>query len=257
MTDRVKGKVAIVTGAAMGIGRATAELLAAEGATVIVADVEDIKGEAVATGIRQAGGKAEYHHLDITDEAGWEAVTRHALDRHGSLDILVNNAGIAILKPIQDLSLQEFQTVNRIDAFGTFLGVKHGIIAMRKSGRKGAIVNLSSIVGKVGIPGGVAYCGAKGAVRLLTKAAALEVGHARDMIRVTSVHPGVIRTPMSEGFYPDEAMWRDDSALFASAILKTAGTPRDVAEGILYLASDEGEFATGMELCIDGGWAAI
>lgn len=257
MTDRVKGKIAIVTGAAMGIGQATAELLAAEGATVIVADIEDSKGRAVADGIVAAGGRAEYRHLDVTDEAGWQAITDHALAAYGSLDILVNNAGIAILKPIAELSLAEFRTVSRIDAFGTFLGVKHGIIAMRKSGRTGAIVNLSSIVGKIGIPGGVAYCGAKGAVRLLTKAAALEVGHARDMIRVTSVHPGVIRTPMSEGFYPDEAMWQPDSPLFGAAILKTGGTPRDVAEGILYLASDEGDFATGMELSIDGGWAAV
>ncbi|RMF11420.1 MAG: glucose 1-dehydrogenase [Alphaproteobacteria bacterium] len=262
MAGRVEGKVALVTGAARGIGKAAAKMLAAEGAVVIVTDVDDAAGQSVAETIAEAGGRASYHHLDVTSEADWRRVIEATVEREGRLDILVNNAGICEVKPLLETSLEDFRRTNRVNAFGTFLGVKHGVAAMRASGGTGSIINISSVMGQVGYPQSTAYCASKGAVRLLTKAAALETGQARDMIRINSIHPGMVRTPMAEGILGTEG-WEPGGALltgdgpFAGAIpLERFATPEDVAQGILFLASDEGSFAHGTELTIDGGWTA-
>lgn len=266
MTGRVEGKIALVTGAGMGIGKAIARLLAAEGAAVTVTDSDDAAGQSVAETIAEDGGEATFRHLDVTEKADWQRVIEETLERDGRLDILVNNAGIGAIKPLLDCSLEDFRKINRVNAFGTFLGTKYGVAAMRgKDGPgdgKGAIINISSMLGQVGLEGCTAYCASKGAVRLLTKAVALETGAARDMIRVNSVHPGFVRTPMSEALMGPDGM-DEGSSVFAEGgpfegrvPLATHAMPADVAEAVLFLASDEGSFAHGTELTVDGGWTA-
>ncbi|HEY8351713.1 MAG TPA: glucose 1-dehydrogenase [Sphingomonadales bacterium] len=257
MGDRVKGKIAIVTGAAKGLGRAISECLAREGAVVVLTDIDRKEGEAAAAAIRERGGRAEFRELDVTREDAWRTLVDDVMASHGRLDILVNNAGIALLKSISDLSLEEFQHINRVNAWGTFLGCKYGVAAMRKSGGTGSIINMSSVLGQVGGADATAYSASKGAVRLMSKALALEIGIAREFIRVNTVHPGLIRTPMTEGMFGTEVWDHEGDPLYAPILLGRAGSPEDVAEAVLHLASDEAEFMSGAELNVDGGWTAI
>lgn len=257
MGERVKGKVAIVTGAAMGLGQAISECLAREGAQVVLTDIDAATGEKAAAAIRARGHAAEFLKLDVTEDSEWRQVVDDVVARHGRLDILVNNAGVALLKPLPELSLEEFQRVNRINAYGTFLGCKHGTAAMRKGGGTGAIINISSVLGQVGAAANSAYCASKGGIRVMSKALALEIGIAREFIRVNTVHPGLMRTPMTERLFGQDVWERQGDPLFAPTLLGHGGTPEDVAEAVLYLASDEAEYATGTELTVDGGWTAI
>jgi len=253
-TGRVGGKVALVTGGASGIGRATAELFAEEGATVVLTDLQDGPGEDVAAGIRAAGGTASYYHHDVTDEAAWEKVVGETLTAHGRLDILFNNAGIGGSGvPVDEMSLDYWRQTMSVNLDGVFLGIKHGVRAMKESG--GAIINTSSILGLVGLPNTAAYTASKGGVRLLTKAVAMECAARGLNIRVCSVHPGFIDTPMVGGAIQRGGPERRE-AILKSQPTGQMGEPRDIAEGVLYLASDAAKFVSGSELIIDGGYVA-
>jgi len=252
--NRLKGKVAIITGAAGGLGRAQALLLAKEGAKVVVTDIDKIKGQKIAEEVRNEGGEAVFIKHDVTSESDWSEVIRKALAEFGKLDILVNNAGILLVKKIEDTSLVEWRQLMSINLEGVFLGTKYAIGAMKKSGG-GSIINMSSAGGIVGTLNSSAYNASKGAVRLFTKVAALECSKAgyNYNIRVNSVHPGVIETQMTEDILKDEAVRKSREDRHPIGRL---GEPEDVAYGVLYLASDESKFITGAELVIDGGWTA-
>ncbi len=252
---RVANKVALVTGGSSGIGRATAELLAREGATVVLSDLQDEAGAEAVAAIVAAGGKASYLHHDVTDEAAWKRIIDTVLEDHGSLDILVNNAGISGGSgvPVEEISLEQWRETLSVNLDGVFLGVKHGVAAMKESG--GSIINTSSILGIVGLPLTSAYTASKGGVRLLTKAVAMECAARGLKIRVNSVHPGFIDTPMVGGAIQRGGPERREMIL-NSQPTGEMGQPEDIAEGILYLASDAAKFVTGSELVIDGGYLA-
>ncbi|WP_293683123.1 SDR family NAD(P)-dependent oxidoreductase [uncultured Phenylobacterium sp.] len=258
MTGRVEGKVALVTGAASGIGRGIAEKLAAEGAVVVVTDIQDPMGEEVVAGIKAAGGQAEYRRHDVTDEDAWIEVVGGIKARHGRLDILVNNAGIGIGGPTLEMKLSDWRRQMAINVDGVFLGVKHGIPLMRASGDGGSIVNISSVAGLKGSPNLSGYCATKGAVRLFTKSIALECAQAKDGIRVNSIHPGLIETPIwitvGNAINPGMNAMPDLDAMSAASVpLGVKGVPADIANGALWLCSDEARYVTGLELVIDGG----
>ena len=252
---RVEGKVAIVTGAASGIGRATASLLAKEGAKVVAADINEADGNKVAGEIKNEGGEAIFVKHDVASENSWSEVVKKTLSEFGRLDILVNNAGVMLIKEIEKTSLEEWRQLMSINLDGGFLGTKHAVGAMKKSGG-GSIINMSSVVGIIGRPDDTsAYITSKGAVRLFTKAAALEfskAGHDYG-IRVNSVHPGVIETPMTAGMAQDPEFRKVLESMHPLGFL---GKPIDIAYIVLYLASDESRLVTGAEFVVDGGWTA-
>jgi NAD(P)-dependent dehydrogenase (short-subunit alcohol dehydrogenase family) len=262
---RVQGKIALVTGAASGIGRACATLLAREGATVIATDVQDDAGRDVAAKIKQAGGDAIYLHHDVASEDAWGSIIGEIKQRFGKLHVLVNNAGIAIPGLVTEMSLADWRRQQSVNLDGVFLGVKHGLPLMRASGG-GSIVNISSLAGLKGSPMLTGYCATKGGVRLFTKAVAMECAAARDHVRVNSVHPGIIETAIWSGIagggsgngmaLPSKAgaNMPDLDALSAVAVpTGEKGVPEDIAAGVLYLASDDSRYVTGTELVIDGG----
>ena len=255
--NRVEGKVAIVSGAASGIGRASARALAAAGAKVMVSDIDEAGGAAVVAEIEADGGDAAFLGHDVTDEAAWQAVVAETEARWGSLHILVNNAGIGIACSVVEMSLEDWRRQTAINIDGVFLGTKHAIPAMRRSGG-GSIVNISSVAGLQGSAFLAGYCATKGAVRLFTKAVALECAAAGDNIRVNSVHPGIIDTPIwtkiLSGGLAGGANTLDPDAMSEAAVpLRRAGQAEDVADGVLFLASDAARYITGSELVIDGG----
>jgi NAD(P)-dependent dehydrogenase (short-subunit alcohol dehydrogenase family) len=258
MPGRVQGKVALVTGGASGIGRGCAEKLAAEGAAVVISDLQDHRGEEVVGAIGAAGGKASYLHHDVTDEAAWEEVIGKVRAQHGRLDILVNNAGIGLGGSVLDMSLADFRRQTAVNVDGVFLGCKHGIPLMRQGGG-GSIINMSSVAGLKGAPMLAGYCATKGAVRLFTKAVAMECANAKDGVRVNSVHPGIIETPIWLTVIPSggpagQNAPPDLDAMSQMAVpLGVKGYPEDIANGALWLASDESRYVTGAELVIDGG----
>jgi NAD(P)-dependent dehydrogenase (short-subunit alcohol dehydrogenase family) len=256
---RIQGKAALVTGAASGIGRATAILFAREGARVLLTDL-DPAGAAVVASIRNGGGEAHFVRHDVTDEVSWLEAIGGVLEAFGRLDILVNNAGIAFAKALGEMTLAEWRRVMAVNLDGVFLGTREAVRIMRRTGG-GAIVNMSSASGLVGSPLASAYCASKGAVRLFTKAVALEV--AGDGIRVNSIHPGGVRTPIwaKADFWPGlvAKSGSEDAAfeaLAGGAPLGRLADPEEIAEAILYLASDASKFMTGSELVIDGGYTA-
>jgi 3(or 17)beta-hydroxysteroid dehydrogenase len=254
---RVQGKVALITGAALGIGKASAELLARQGAKVVLTDLLDAEGQACASAIVEAGGEAIYLHQDVADEAQWERVIAATVDRFGRLDVLVNNAGVGWGGPPEDETLERWRKLMSVNLDGVFLGVKHAIRAMKVAGGGGSIINLSSIEGIIGDPNLGAYNASKGGVRLYTKSTALYCARAGLRIRVNSIHPGYIWTPMVENYL--RAAGDVDAgrkALEALHPIGHVGEPDDIAYGVLYLASDESKFVTGTELVIDGGYTA-
>jgi NAD(P)-dependent dehydrogenase (short-subunit alcohol dehydrogenase family) len=259
-TGRVTGKVAIVTGGASGIGRSCAMRLAEEGATVVVTDVQDDLGAETVATIRDGGGQAEYLRHDVTEEQAWRDVVATVVSNHGGLQVLVNNAGIAIGGSILDLALIDWQRQQAINLDGVFLGVKHAIPAMRDSD-SGSIINMSSVAGLKGSANLAAYNATKGGVRLFTKGVALECASKRWPVRVNSVHPGVIDTPiwtkLNPEFREDGSHEIDPSALAATSVPSgQLGSPFDVANGVLFLASEDSSYITGTELVIDGGLSA-
>jgi 3(or 17)beta-hydroxysteroid dehydrogenase len=251
---RVQGKVAIVTGGAGGLGRAEALLLAKEGATVVVTDLDQVAIEAVAAEMAGCGGKGLAIRLDVTSESEWGGVINRTLEEYGRLDVLVNNAGVIIYKTIEDTSLAEWQWLMRVNLDGVFLGTKAAIPAMRKTGG-GSIINIASVAGLIGNPDASAYHASKGGVRSFSRAAAIECSKAGYgyNIRVNSIYPGVMETKMADDLKLDGNKYQ--TALNWHA-MGHFGEPQDVAYGVLYLASDESKFLTGSELVIDGGWTA-
>ena len=246
---RLEGKVALISGGARGMGAEEALLFAREGARVVIADVLEAEGRALAASI--PGGQAIFVRLDVTKEADWQRAVSLAEEIYKRLDILVNNAGVSAVGGIEDTTVEEWDRVMEVNAKGVFLGTKYAIPAMQRSGG-GSIINISSQLGIVAMSeSSPQYIASKGAVRLLTKSTAIQ--YAADAIRCNSVHPGPIVTPMTEGRRSDPAV----RELMTSRIpLGRYGEAIDVAYGVLYLASDEASFVTGSELVIDGGWVA-
>jgi NAD(P)-dependent dehydrogenase (short-subunit alcohol dehydrogenase family) len=247
-TDRrVDGHVAIVTGARTGIGRATSELLAREGATVVVTHYEENGARDTVESIREDGGDAVHMTLDVQSEADWERVVAKTCEEVGCPTILVNNAGVYMVKPITEIDQDDWQQLFDINVKGVFLGMKHTVPVMEANGA-GSIINMSSIAGLAGVAGHTCYGGSKGAVRLMTKDMAMEV--AGTGIRVNSIHPGAIDTKMIREEGPTMEEFEEMHPV------GRVGEPADVAYGALYLASDESSFVTGTELVIDGGFCA-
>jgi NAD(P)-dependent dehydrogenase (short-subunit alcohol dehydrogenase family) len=246
---KLDGKVALISGGARGQGAAEAETFAREGAKVVFGDIRDAEGQKVEAAIRAAAGDAVYLHLDVTSEADWEKAVRTAMDRHGRLDILINNAAILLPRvPIEERTAAEWDQVMAVNAKGVFLGTKHAIPAMRRSGG-GSIVNISSVAG-IGqsLHQEPAYAASKGAIRIFTKVTASQ--HAKDKIRCNSVHPGPVDTEMFHSAFRDrEAMARR----LERVPLRRMGTVPEIVTAVLYLASDDSAYVTGSELVIDGG----
>ncbi len=256
---QVSGKVAIVTGGASGIGEACAETLAREGASVLITDIDDALGKSVVDRITKAGGKAHYLRHDVRDESAWPGIVADAEKRYGRLDIMVANAGIGIMSPIATMTLADWQKQQAINLDGVFLSIKHAIPAMKRAGG-GSMVLMSSVAGLRGAPGLAAYSATKGGVRLLAKSVALE--HAADNIRCNSVHPGIIATPIWEKIPTGAEGNRRNAPIdpreraAATVPLPRVGEAQDIANGVLFLCTDAGNYITGQELVIDGGMTA-
>jgi NAD(P)-dependent dehydrogenase (short-subunit alcohol dehydrogenase family) len=252
---RLTGKVALVTGAALGIGRAIATRMAQEGAALALLDLHDDIGRDLANDITARGGRARYWRCDVSKEAEVQRVFGEVVAAFGRLDVLVNNAGVAgANKPTDQITEAEWDFVQAVNVKGVFFGVKHAIGPMRAAGG-GSIINLSSIYGLVGAADAPPYHASKGAVRLMSKNDALT--YAPDKIRVNSIHPGFIWTPMVEGFLQEQGdVSEGRQAVDALHPLGHMGDPDDIAWGAVYLASDEAKFITGSELVIDGGYTA-
>jgi 3(or 17)beta-hydroxysteroid dehydrogenase len=251
---RLEGKAALITGGASGIGRATAERFAAEGARVAIADIDETGAAAAARAIGEA---ALMVRLDVTSEDDWQAAIAATVEAFGGLHVLVNSAGVSVVKNVEATTLEEWRFVNGVNLDGTFLGCKHAIPALRASGG-GSIINLSSVSGLVGGHNLAAYNASKGGVRLLTKSVALHCARKGDNIRCNSVHPTFIDTPilaplLARGDDPDAVREK----LARQVPIGRLGQPQEVAAGILYLASDESSFMTGAEFVLDGGITAM
>ena len=247
---RLEGKVALITGGARGQGAAEARLFAREGAKVVIADVLDPDGISVAAAINELGGDATYVHLDVASEADWQEAIAAAVSAYGKLDVLVNNAAIWRGGHVLETDGEQWDAVLDINAKGVFLGTKLAIPEMRLAGG-GSIVNISSTAGLVGSRTSTAYSASKGAVRLFTKSTAVQYG--AEGIRANSIHPGPIDTAMGDQVWPDAGS-REET--IERTVLKRIGKPEDIANGALFLASDESSFMTGAELVIDGGLTA-
>ena len=249
---RLDGKVALISGGARGQGAAEALLFSREGAKVVIGDILDDEGRQVEAQIAEIGGESIYVRLDVTSADDWDAAVQTALDRYGRLDILVNNAGILGRRTgLEETTSEQWDRVLEVNAKGAFLGTKATIPALRDAGG-GSIINISSIAGIIADPTGIpAYQASKGALRLLTKSTAIQ--YASDNIRCNSVHPGLIVTAMSEDVLADPA---SRQTFFGSIPLGRLGTVDDIANGVLFLASEEASFITGSELVIDGGLVA-
>src|SRR5690606_1236844 len=237
-SDRMAGRVALVTGGARGMGASTVRRLVAEGAQVVITDVLDAEGEALAA---ELGENAVYAHLDVTDEAGWAKVAELAKEKFGPVTALVNNAGIVLQAPTLETTADDFRKVLDVNVTGVFLGTKARVPQMIEAGG-GAVVNISSAAGIVGMPNLSAYCASKWGVRGMTKAMALDLGHQG--VRVNSIHPGAIRTPMAAGI--------EDEHMGHQAIPRV-GEPEEIAAAVAFLVSDDAQDITGAELAVDGG----
>jgi NAD(P)-dependent dehydrogenase (short-subunit alcohol dehydrogenase family) len=262
MAGQVQGKVALVTGGASGIGEAVCELLAREGAAVAVTDVDDLKGPEVVGRIKKAGGEASFWHHDVTSEGRWIEVVADVMQRYDRLDVLVSNAGIGISVPsITEMSLEDWRRQTAINLDGVFLSVKHCLPVMRKTGG-GSIIMMSSLAGLRGAASLSGYSATKGGVRLFAKSIAMECATFGDGIRVNSVHPGIIDTPIwskipagATGSGQNAPIDPEERAKMATP-LGRAGQAEEIAQGVLYLASDASRYVTGTELVIDGGMNA-
>jgi NAD(P)-dependent dehydrogenase (short-subunit alcohol dehydrogenase family) len=257
MSGRVAGKVVLITGGASGIGLASAEACAREGAIVIITDLNVKEGEAQAKRLVAEGLKVEFLEQDATSEADWRRVVDEIIGRHGQLDVLVNNAGIAIIAPLEQETLDGWRKTQAVNMEGVFLGCREAVRVMKNRG--GSIVNISSIEGLIGEPLLPAYNASKGGVRLFTKSVALYCAQQGYGIRANSVHPGLIGTPLVANFFanmpPEQAAILQQDVM-SRIPLKRAGEPRDIGNGVLFLASDESSYMTGSELVIDGGYTA-
>ena len=248
---RLEGKVALISGGSRGMGAYEAELFIQEGAKVVVGDVREDEGRALAEKISEGGGDAVFVRLDVTSETDWAAAVQEAVTRYGKLDVLVNNAGVSARGSIEETTVEDWDRVMDINAKGVFLGTRTAIPEMRKAGG-GSIINISSQLGMVGMgESSPQYQASKGAVRIFTKSTAIQ--YAAEGIRANSVHPGPVITPMTEARRSDTEVQK---MMISRIPLGRYGESADVAYGVLYLASDESSFVTGSELVIDGGWTA-
>jgi cyclopentanol dehydrogenase len=247
---RLDGKVALISGGARGQGAVEARMFAEEGACVVFGDILDDEGRKVEAEIRELGGQATYVHLDVTSESDWANAVNAAVSEYGKLNVLVNNAGIVLGRSIEEMTVEEWDRLFDVNAKGVFLGTKLAIPEMRKAGG-GSIVNISSTAGLVGSLTSSAYSASKGAVRLFTKSTAVQYG--AENIRANSIHPGPIDTPMGDQVWPNAGSREE---VIERTVLKRIGTPEDIANGALFLASEESSFMTGSELVIDGGVTA-
>lgn len=247
---RLSEKVALITGAGMGMGETEAILFAQEGAKVIVTDINEEAGLDTVKKIEKAGHKAEFMKLDVRNESEWQQVTKSILEKYGKLDVLVNNAGILVMNTIEETSEEEWKHVFQVNVMGVFFGCKYAVEGMKKAGG-GSIINIASVYGIIGAPNAAAYEASKGAVRALTKAAASDL--AKYKIRVNSVHPGLIDTPMTRDTIKDPEKTKE---LLATTIMEHPGKSEEVALPVLMLASDESSYMTGSEVIIDGGYTA-
>jgi 3(or 17)beta-hydroxysteroid dehydrogenase len=255
--NRVSGKVALVTGAGMGLGRAASLLLAREGAKLAVTDIDAEAGQETAEIIRRERGESLFVRQDVSKPEDWQAAMMAVEERFGRLDILVNNAGIAIAKTIEDTTLDEWRRTMAVNLDGVFLGCQHAIPLMKRSGG-GSIINLSSIDGIIGEADLAAYCASKGGVRTLTKAVAAHCATAGYGIRCNSIHPGYIWTPQTENYLKDLGRLEEEKAKALSRHpIGFLGEPDDIAYMVLYLASEESKFVTGSEMVVDGGYLAV
>lgn len=248
MAGRLAGKVALISGGASGIGAAHVRVFAAEGAKVVAGDIQEAQGKAVVETVKKNGGEAVFVRLDVTKEADWANAVKEAVSHFGKLTTLINNAGIYWPQGIEAETMDGWNKMVAVNQTGVWLGMKTAVPAMRNTGG-GAIVNISSLYGLIGSPSSITYHATKGAVRLMTKAAALE--YARQGIRANSIHPGQIDTPILAGLTPEQ-----NEQIKAATPLGRMGRPEEIAYGSLYLCSDEAAFVTGTELVIDGGWFA-
>jgi 3(or 17)beta-hydroxysteroid dehydrogenase len=255
---RLDNKVAIITGSAEGIGKATAKLFAKEGAKVVVADINEKRGQQVVNEIKGSGGDAIFFLLDVTKEEQWKSLMDVTTKKYSKLNVIVNNAGISRAKDIENTTLKDWNDIMDVNATGVFLGTKYAIETMKDNGDLCSIINRSSIDGQIAESGLFAYCASKGAVTILTKSAALCCGEKGYKIRVNSVHPGYIRTALTEeeargyGLEPEEYFEK----VGKQHPLGCIGEPDDIAFIDVYLASDESKWTTGAEFVVDGGWTA-
>ena len=248
MTARLSGKVALISGGASGIGAAHAEVFAAEGAQVVIGDLQKQLGRSVSEKIQKSGGQAEFIHLDVTVEEAWKNAVQKTVGMYGKLTTLINNAGVYWPAGIEAEERENWDKMLAVNQTGVWLGMKTAMPALRDSGNS-SVVNISSLYGLIGSPGSIAYHASKGAVRLMSKAAALE--YARQGIRVNSIHPGQIDTPILAGLTLEQ-----DAQIKEATPMGRIGRPEEIAYGSLYLCSDEASFTTCIELVIDGGWFA-
>lgn len=254
MGSRLNGKVAVVTGAASGIGRNCAERLAAEGASVLVADINEAGGRETVAKITANGGNAVFFALDVTQEQSWIEAIAKARDEFGGLHVLLNNAGIGISAPITEMSYDNWRLQFAVNLDAHFLGMKHAIPLMTQSGG-GSIINISSAAGMKTYATMSAYCASKGGVRHLTKVAAVECAQNKTGIRVNSIHPGIVKTPAWDHLDAMVVGEGLDAMAAATVPMGHVGTPDDVAAAVIFLACDESRYITGTELMVDGGQA--
>ncbi len=254
--ERLSGKVALVTGGGSGIGAATCRLFAKEGAKVVVSDIDKQAGEAVAAAVAEQRGEVCFQLLDVGEEAQWLDAVAATTARFGALDVLVNNAGVDRTGSVEQATLEDWRFTQRVNVEGVFLGTKHAIAAMRERG--GSIVNISSVAGIQGEALQAAYCASKGAVRLFTKSAAVHCTRSGYRVRINSVHPGGVVTPMLKTIAEQMAAAGvgDMSDVLGAIPMGRLAAPEEIAYGILYLACDESSYVTGSELVIDGGMTA-
>jgi len=250
--NRVDGKVALVTGGGRGIGKVSCELLAQAGAKVVVTDINPAAADVVANEIVSSGGVAIAVQHDVANENDWKNAVGAALERYGKLDVLVNNAGMSLFNECKDTSLEDWRRTQSVNLEGVFLGVRSGINAMIGNEGVGSIINIASIGALLGGVSDVSYAAAKSGVRMLTKAAAVECGTKGYNIRINTIYPGTIDSPMND-VVRDSPGWRMIKKLLPIGRL---GLPIDIARGVLFLASDDSSFMTGSDLVIDGGATA-
>ena len=262
---RLDGKVALITGGARGIGLECVKAFAAAGCKVMITDILVDRGKASAAELTKSGGDVKFFRHDVTIEDEWQDAISETINNYGGFDILVNNAGVESIGEIVDTAYPDFKRIMTVNVDGVWLGCKHAVAAMRPSGvagKGGSIVNLSSIAGKRGVSLLSAYGTSKGAVHTLTKDVAIECAQLRYGIRCNSVHPGVVQTEMADDFFEQHKVVlgvetiEDVKAIFNAAHPLGMGTPRDVANSVVFLASDASSWITGVGLSVDGGWAA-
>jgi NAD(P)-dependent dehydrogenase (short-subunit alcohol dehydrogenase family) len=254
MMGKLHDRAIVVTGATKGIGRATCIALAREGAKIVATGRDATGGAETAALVKDAGGECSFLSHDVRREDEWERVFAHCNKTFGAPQGLVNNAGTFFVKPLADTTEEDFDNIYAVNVEGTFLGVKHAFQSFAASKTPGAIVNVSSLMGQVGFPDAIAYCATKGAITAMTKTAAMEGAAMSPKVRVNSLHPGVIWTPMITGMFGDDPALSD--AFAADTPLKMIGRPEYMADAIAYLISDDAAYVTGAELTADGGRGA-